>query len=61
MRVRNIPQELIKAPIRPMGVPLATDMVSDEIQKATGNEKIINRLDELEDRKDPERERVGAK
>ena len=39
----------------PWGVPLATDMASAEIQEATGNELLINRLEEIEKRKGPER------
>ena len=38
-----------------MGVPLATEQVAGVIHEATGNELIINRLEEIEERKDPER------
>ena len=55
MRVKYVPHEVIKATIKPMGAPLATDMMSAEIQEATGNELIINRLEEIEERKAPER------
>ena len=55
----NFPPELIKATIKPTGVPIATDQWSGEIQAATGNELIIHRLEEIEDRRDPER--VSAK
>ena len=55
MRSHYVPQELIKATIKPMGVPLATDMVSAEIHDATGNELIINRLEEIEEGKGPGR------
>ena len=57
MRGKYVPHELTKATITPMGVPLSTDMVSAEIQEATGNEQIINRLGEIEERNDSERER----
>ena len=36
MRGQYVPQELIKATIKPMGAPLATDMFSAEIQEAMG-------------------------
>ena len=36
-----------------MGVPLAMDMASSEIQEVTGNELIINRPGEIEERKGP--------
>ena len=54
-KVRSVPPELIKATIKPTGVPLATEQLSGEIQDATGNELITHRLDEIEDRQSPER------
>ena len=55
MRGKYVPHELIKATIKPMGAPIATDMASAEIQETTGNELIINRLGEIEEGKAPER------
>ena len=40
-----------------MGVPLATDHISGAIHADTGSELITNRLEEIEERKEPERER----
>ena len=51
----NVPPDLIKATVKPMGVPLATEQWAGKIQAATGNELIIHRHEEIEDRKDPER------
>ena len=56
MRIGNIPHELIKATIKPMGVPPAKDMASAAIQDATGNELIISGW-EIEAVKSPERVR----
>ena len=54
-KVINVPPELIRATIQPMGVPLETEQLSGEIQAETGNELIIHSLEEMGDRKDPER------
>ena len=51
----QVPPKLVKASIKPMGVPLATAQVSGEIQVAAENELFIHRLEELGERKDPER------
>ena len=56
----NVQPDLIKATIEPTGDPLATDQVAGEIQESTGNELITHRLEEIEDRKDPERVRTNA-
>ena len=54
-KANNVPPELVKATVKPMGAPLATDQVFAEIHAAAGNELIIHRLEEIEERKDPDR------
>ena len=56
----NAPPELTKATTKPTGVPLAKEQLAGKIQAAAGNELIIHRLEEIEDRKDPERVRPNT-
>ena len=47
--------ELVKRPIRPLAVPIATQL-NIPASMSTENELIVNKLDALEERKDPERQ-----
>ena len=47
----NVPPGSISATIKPTGVPMDTEQAAWEIQDAAGNELIIHRLEEIEERK----------
>ena len=50
-----LPYELVKRPIRPSTVPIASHLMNIQVSTSTENERIANKLEELEERKDPER------
>ena len=49
-QANNAPPGLAKATIKPTGAPLATGQISGEIQEEAGNELVIHRLEEIEER-----------
>ena len=51
-----LPFELVKKPIRPLLVPLASDQCEIRVATSTENELIVNRLEAIDDKKDPERQ-----
>ena len=50
------PFELVKRPIRPLTVPLASMQMTVPVSTSTENEIIANKLDAIEERRDPERQ-----
>ena len=48
------PLELIKKPIKPLGVPLATDRIVAPVVVTNENELICDKLEAIEERKDPD-------
>ena len=50
-----LPFELVKRPIRPLTVPIATQL-NIPVSISTENEIIVNKLEDMEERKDPERQ-----
>ena len=51
-----MPIELVKRPIKPMGVPLATSQICVPVVASTEHELIVSKIDAMEERKDPERQ-----
>ena len=51
-----MPFELVKKPIKPLGIPLASDQVHLPELASTETELIVNRLESIEERKDPEKQ-----
>ena len=45
-----MPNELLKMPTEPLGVPLVTSAVVLHIQPATDNELIVNKSDAVEEK-----------
>ena len=50
-----LPFELAKRPIRPLNVPSASQQLELRVLASTENELIVNNLEALEERKDPDR------
>ena len=51
----NAPKELIKTTIKPMNLPMGMHLAPSIIPTATEKELLANRLEEMEERKDPDR------
>ena len=56
MSAGMVPNELLKMPTKPLGEPLVMSDVGPPIQPITDNELIVNKLEAIEEKRDPERE-----
>ena len=50
-----LPFELVKRPVRPLTVPLSSQEMDAPVHASTENELIVNKLEAIEERKDPDR------